>query len=132
MSNTVNPPPHIKIPKEFLDSPALRPYFQQINNLLFQLWKRTGGSTDAVDELQAINTFETTAINAQTAAQLARVDELEAELIGTRFQLMAYLSQLKTTTDELEAMQMNYNAMAARMAALSDRIDDVEVMANVN
>jgi len=51
----VNPPPHIQIPKKFFDDPATRPYFQQIEFIIFQLWQRTGGGEDLVaDGLQFV------------------------------------------------------------------------------
>ena len=45
----VNPPPHLRIPDRFFQDKELRPYFEQVEFILFQLWKRTGGSTDAVE-----------------------------------------------------------------------------------
>lgn len=46
----VNPPPHRKIPDKLFDDPDLRGYFQDLEFNFFQLWKRTGGGDDAVQE----------------------------------------------------------------------------------
>jgi hypothetical protein len=45
----VNPPPHVETPKEFLANKGTRSYFQQIEFMLFQLWKRTGGGDDLIE-----------------------------------------------------------------------------------
>ena len=47
----VSPPPYIVLPKEFLDDPEKREYFQQQNFIIYQLWKRTGGSEDNIAAL---------------------------------------------------------------------------------
>ena len=47
----VSPPPYIVLPKEFLDDPEKREYFQQQNFIIYQLWKRTGGSEDAISTI---------------------------------------------------------------------------------
>ena len=48
MSVKVNPPPQIRIPDKFFSDPELRSFFEQQQQILFQLWNRTGGNTDAV------------------------------------------------------------------------------------
>jgi hypothetical protein len=48
MATKVNPPPQLRIPPKIFADPELRPYFEAFNTILFQLWKRTGGSSDAV------------------------------------------------------------------------------------
>ncbi len=131
MSNNVNPPPHLKIPEEFQSNPVLRPFFQQMLNILYQLWKRTGGTVDSVNELEAINTFETTAISGRLAGQYARIDELEAELMTTRSMLLAAIAETRQAIDMLEVMQMNYAALAGRVSGLAEKLDDTELLAYV-
>ena len=53
----VNPPPFLKTPKEFLKNKETRSYFQAAEFMWFQLWKRSGGGTDAI---LASNQFVTT------------------------------------------------------------------------
>ncbi|MCZ6897643.1 MAG: hypothetical protein O7D95_02890 [Betaproteobacteria bacterium] len=45
----VNPPPTIRIPKQFLEDPETRSFFEQLRTIQFQLWQRTGGGTDSVE-----------------------------------------------------------------------------------
>ena len=47
----VSPPPYIVLPKEFLEDTEKREYFQQQNFIIYQLWKRTGGSEDNIAAL---------------------------------------------------------------------------------
>jgi hypothetical protein len=46
----VNPPPQFRRPKKINADKELRPYFEKLEWLLFQLWTRTGGADDSVDE----------------------------------------------------------------------------------
>lgn len=47
---TVNPPPQIRRPDKITQDNALRPYFERLEWTLFQLWTRTGGPDDSVDD----------------------------------------------------------------------------------
>jgi hypothetical protein len=46
----VNPPPQIRRPQKITGDRELRPYFERLEWLLFQLWTRTGGGDDSVDD----------------------------------------------------------------------------------
>ena len=69
----VNPPPHQRIPPQFLKDPATRGFFERLNFNMFQLWKRTGGSIDLVAETES-------ATNASVA--MSAVNQLRAEING--------------------------------------------------
>lgn len=47
---SVNPPPQLKIPDEFLKDDEIRSFFERQRTIIWQLWLRTGGSTDAIDD----------------------------------------------------------------------------------
>ena len=69
----VNPPPQVKMPDEFFSDPEKRYYFEQIRTILFQLWNRTGGGEDAVDESeQAL-----TSTGSRVARNAAKINALE-------------------------------------------------------
>lgn len=59
MTNNVNPPPRLEIPKQFLSDPVTVAYFRQVDTILFQLWRKTGGSEDPISDLSntIISTF---------------------------------------------------------------------------
>ena len=48
MSVKVNPPPALRIPEQFFNDPDMRAFFEQQREILFQLWNRTGGSSDSI------------------------------------------------------------------------------------
>ena len=54
MSTKVNPPPQLRMPSKFFNDPETRAYFERQNTILFQLWQRTGGSSDAVAGKQVV------------------------------------------------------------------------------
>lgn len=53
MSVNVNPPPRLRIPKQFLTDPLTAEYFRQMEVILFQLYNRTGGVNDNLAEVIA-------------------------------------------------------------------------------
>jgi len=59
MSVQVNPPPILRIPAAFRKDPAMRNYFEQQRQILFQLWDRTGGGDDAIADVQNSELYET-------------------------------------------------------------------------
>lgn len=55
MANNVNPPPRLRIPKAFQGDPEVREYLRQVDTILFQLWRKTGGTSDPISDLENIN-----------------------------------------------------------------------------
>jgi hypothetical protein len=49
----VNPPPHNPIPDAFSSNDELREYFLALQRNIFQLWERTGGGDDALEDVGA-------------------------------------------------------------------------------
>jgi len=66
MAIKVNPPPQIVLPESFKSEPEVVNYFEELNRVLLQLWQRTGGSSDLVD--QAATNF-----NINLASQVAQI-----------------------------------------------------------
>lgn len=67
----VNPPPRLRIPDVFLNDPKIRDFFEKQGTFNLQMYNRTGGSDDAVEDLQAAEVYE------QSAQSL-----IEDEIIG--------------------------------------------------
>ena len=67
MSTKVNAPPQLKMPDKFFNDPEVRSYFERQNTILFQLWKRTGGSNDAVAGKQVVIIVGATTVLDNTA-----------------------------------------------------------------
>ena len=53
MAVKVNPPPQIVLPEEFKNNLAVANYFEQLDRVLLQLWTRTGGSTDKIENAES-------------------------------------------------------------------------------
>ena len=51
----VNPPPRPRIPQAFLKDREVTGYVEQLQTIIFQLWQRTGGDNDTVQDLLDIN-----------------------------------------------------------------------------
>lgn len=73
MSVDVNPPPQVKIPDKFLNDPDTRSFFEQQRQILFQLWNRTGGSSDSISSTEE----ELTSASSRVARNAARIHALE-------------------------------------------------------
>ena len=52
MAVNVNPPPSIKIPREWQKSPEIVAYYKNFDRMMLQLWERTGGPTDSISDLK--------------------------------------------------------------------------------
>lgn len=50
----VNPPPQLRIPREFLKDSETRAFFERQQTILFQLWNRTGGGSDGLAAHEAL------------------------------------------------------------------------------
>ena len=81
----VNPPPHQRIPPQFLKDPATRGFFERLNFNTFQLWKRTGGGADEIENSKQ----NITSASSRTSRNAARINSLELK----EFEI------LTTTTD---------------------------------
>jgi hypothetical protein len=63
----VNPPPLLQIPKAFLADKEVKAFIEQQNTIIFQLYNRTGGNTDFIEENEAKVTNSSSRINKNTA-----------------------------------------------------------------
>ena len=73
MANEVNPPPQIRIPDVFFKDKNTRSFFERLQNIIWQLWLRTGGP----DDLIALTGEEATSANSRVARNAARIHSLE-------------------------------------------------------
>lgn len=80
MTNPVNPPPQLRIPDEFIAKKNQREFFSQINTILFQLWNRTGGSTDIIEDSQQNITSSSSRVS-RNAARINSIELKEFEIV---------------------------------------------------
>lgn len=50
MAIDVNPPPQPQLPKEFANNKPVRDYFKTITRFFLQIYQRTGGEEDLIDQ----------------------------------------------------------------------------------
>jgi len=79
MSNPVNPPPQLRIPDALAVDRETFAYFRQVQQILFQLWTRTGGSDDIISDLEESGEAEanTSRLYSTIFRLEKRIDDLE-------------------------------------------------------
>lgn len=98
MTNKVNPPPRLRIPKKFSDDLESRAYFEQVNTILFQQWVKTGGSVDTISntaEVAAIAATDVTEINEEltvTNQNVANISLINRVIVKSASDLEGELS----------------------------------------
>ena len=82
MAVTINPPPQLRIPKAFLQDREVRAFIEQQNIILFQLYRKLGGTTDPISEIgnEGISNFSS--ILQQVTKQLDGLPEFTIDTSG--------------------------------------------------
>tara|TARA_R110002096_G_scaffold66306_1_gene161348 strand:- start:10771 stop:11247 length:477 start_codon:yes stop_codon:yes gene_type:complete len=88
MAVNVNPPPQLDIPRDFIGDISKRNYFEQIETILFQLWQRTGGTTDEIDNSKQ-NISSSSSRVSRNAARINSLELKEFEIVSTVTDLLA-------------------------------------------
>lgn len=68
----VNPPPQLRIPAALLVDREVENFFRQQQQILFQLWNRTGGPQDAIENGEQVST----SINSSVSRNAALINGL--------------------------------------------------------
>lgn len=77
MSNRVNPPPHIKMPKQWQDVKEIRDYLNSRDFIQFQLWKRLGGGDDIIAGLQSSENPEDSMLRGMISSLRDDLEQIE-------------------------------------------------------
>tara|TARA_R110000851_G_scaffold278217_1_gene431291 strand:+ start:1080 stop:1373 length:294 start_codon:yes stop_codon:yes gene_type:complete len=85
MANPVNPPPQLRIPKQFLQDREMVAFFDQQRTILFQLWNKLGGNTDPLAELKNSNEQVFSAYSQQILKELAGLSKFTVDTTGFTF-----------------------------------------------
>jgi hypothetical protein len=101
MSN-VNPPTALKIPAKLLADKELRVYFEQRDFIQYQLWLRTGGGNDAIEDTENGELYEP-GIQTSNADEL--IEELENEGVTPSIvqpvEVISVLADFTTTGEQI-------------------------------
>ena len=130
----VNPPPALRLPQVLRENQEARVYFEQIQKILFQLWARTGGGNDDVNDLlndqsamegevnEALGQIENVARNASIAALTAdyKGNQALAQIVELVQAVGVNAASSQQALESLEAI-----AQALQVVALAPPIQPV-------
>jgi len=81
----VNPPPILKRPRDFIADNEKNPYFRDIETILFQLWNRTGGDNDKIEDTQNQISNGNTSLTLNALKELGSGVEFTMDTAGFTF-----------------------------------------------
>lgn len=82
MAIKVNPPPQLRIPKQFLGDREIVAFFDQQITILRQLYDRTGGASDSIADLDTSGTGVLNSYAQQIKKELAGLPEFTVDTTG--------------------------------------------------
>lgn len=77
----VNPPANLRTPRQFDNDPEALKYFRDLEFIMFQMWKRTGGGEDMIAESSQFSTSNQAALN-EINLRLGSGDALTSDETG--------------------------------------------------
>ena len=128
----VNPPPSQQLPRQFFEDPEVRKYMEALQFNVFQLWKRTGGGQDLIQETITNNITNTGVLSnadGRISRLTKRVSELENNEAGTRN--AAQIRQTNRRIDELiDLLLAELKLLRPDRELEQQQAEDIEEMRN--
>ena len=93
MANSVNPPPQLQIPRSLAQDKGSRDYLRQVETILFQLWNRTGGDIDVIED----NQQDLISASSRVSRNAARINSLELK----EFEILTTTTDLTTDRNQI-------------------------------
>lgn len=122
----VNPPPHVPIPDEFQKNPRLRAYFQAVDRILFQLYNRSGGGSDGIEDTLDESLSQITSLRHVLAKNTAAVDDYIASLEASNASLSGQIKRLEKQIADID-YEPAISVLQAQIAQLRKDLEDLEV-----
>ena len=97
MAVNVNPPPALMIPKRFAGDREAVAFFDQQRTILFQLWQRTGGTNDLINNNESEGFNFLNSFLQQNTRAIAGLPEFTVDTTGFT------TDTTKITTDKVTA-----------------------------
>lgn len=110
-----------RIPSAFLKDPEIRSYFEFTNQVIHDLWVRSGGGDDSLLEVESESSTTRSKVVALVADLGSQIDDLRAEISTVRSLMNAAIAELKDVTEESGGRAKRDN-----LAALEDRLKELE------
>lgn len=89
----VNPPPQMKLPKEFQEKPEIREYYRHFDRMILQLWQRTGGGEDFINDTGD----SLTSTSSRVSRNAARINSLELK----EFEIVQVTADVETEENQI-------------------------------
>lgn len=121
--NRVNPPTHLKIPEEFNKDPIIRKFFDDFLFNIFQLWKRSGGGSDFIDNIK------TEKIDLSDVEQPDILDLVEDDFIETSIDYTTTGSQTVKCNDILD-LTLNSNPNDRELVKIWSNKGKINILTN--
>ena len=132
MAVQVNPPPHLKIPRKFLQDNEVYPYLRNLETILFQLWNRTGGDNDAVDDGANLQSSSDSQVS-RNAAQIGALEIKEFEVVNTTVNLTTSLNQIIICRNPLPIeITLNTQAIEGDEIHIKRRDASIDVIGSID
>ena len=90
-----------RIPSSFLRDPEARAYFEYLNQVIHDLWVRSGGGDDSLLEVESEASTTRSKVVALVADLGAQLDDLRSELSTVRSLMNAAIAELKDVTEDV-------------------------------
>lgn len=101
MAVQVNPPPTLRIPKAFLNDPEIKAFIKQQNAIIFQLYRRSGGTTDVLFNItvEIVENSEAIEVNAANIATNA------GNISTNEGNITTNTENITTNADDIDALE---------------------------
>jgi hypothetical protein len=109
-----------RIPSSFLRDPEARAYFEYLNQVIHDLWVRSGGSDDSLLEVESEASTTRSKVVALVSDLGSQLDDLRSEISTVRSLMNAAIAELKDMAGESEAKRK------PNLAAIYEKLDELE------
>tara|TARA_R110001632_G_scaffold75929_1_gene172433 strand:+ start:241 stop:717 length:477 start_codon:yes stop_codon:yes gene_type:complete len=132
MAVNVNPPPQLKIPQAFLKDREVKAFIEQQNTIIFQLYKRTGGTDDSIDDSQQNITSSSSRVS-RNSAKINSLELKEFEIVNTTVDVVAEEFQIIICKNSLPiTVTLDQRAIENDEVHIKRRGESIEVIGSID
>ena len=129
---SVNPPPQLRVPRAFLKDPEVRSFIEQQNTIIFQLYQRTGGAVDEVENSQQNITSSSSRVS-RNAARINSIELKEFEIVTTTVNVTAEEFQIIICKNTLPiTVTLDPQAIEHDEVHIKRRGESIEVIGSID
>lgn len=131
--NRVNPPRQIVLPPKVQADPQLKKAFDDLNFVVFQLWKRGGGSTDnLMQALDDIETIQADIINIESDIEIieGNVEVIKVDISDLEGDVIEIQEDITDIEDDLGVVKVDVEDLKGDVSDIEDDLtefDDIQM-----